>query len=330
LRKHFYYGWGGFSYNLKKNNCLNVIMNKMNKWIIFGVVIVVVAILAFRPLQLFYKYYLTPCAADGPEKQDDFEMHLEEINLESYYESLEQFDDEFNVQVINEVTYKDKTYPIYQIDSVNESSQNRLLLFAVTHGNEFASALVIPKLLREIGENEVYQSWDVRIVTPVNPVGLDYQSRYNENGCDINRDFKDFQTLGAQIQRDAIQEFNPDIIISLHEGPQKGFFAISTASVSRELESSILSELQKKEVQMASKSFLGLPLTKDGLMHEGFIITTAKKIFGIHTLGSYGELQGVGVITTESSWFDTDAQNRIKPHMIVVETVVNEYGKIAP
>lgn len=297
---------------------------------ILSAVILAIALLAFRPLQLFHKYYLTPCAADGPEKQDDFEMHLEEVDLEAYYESLDQFGDEFDVQVINKVSYKEKTYPIYQIDSVNEESQNRLLLFAATHGNEFASALVIPELLREIGENEMYQSWDIRIVTPINPVGLDYKSRYNEHGCDINRDFKNFQTLGAQIQKDAIQEFNPDIIVSLHEGPQKGFFAIGTASVSSELESLMLSELQSEGVQMASKSFLGLPLAKDGLMHEGFVITTAKKIFGIHTLGRYGESQGVGVITTESSWFDTDVQNRIKPHMVVVETVVNEYGKTAP
>lgn len=301
----------------------------MNKWIILVIVIIVIA-LAFRPLQLFHKYYLTPCAADGPEKQTDFEMRLEKVDLEAYYESLEQFADKFDVRVINEVSYENKKYPIYQIDSINENSQNRLLLFAATHGNEFASALVIPELLRKIGKNEMYQSWNIRIVTPVNPVGLDYQSRYNENGCDINRDFNDFQTLGAKIQRDAIQEFNPDIIISLHEGPQKGFFVISTASVSLELESSILSELQKEEVQMASKSFLGLPLAKEGLMHEGFVITMAKKIFGIHTLGRFGESQGVGVITTESSWFDNDIQNRIKPHMVVVETVVNEYRKTAP
>lgn len=294
------------------------------------VIVIVVIALAFRPLQLFHKYYLTPCVADGPEKQDDFEMHLEKVDLETYYESLEQFGDRFDVRVINEVSYNEKTYPIYQIDSVNEGSQNRLLLFAATHGNEFASALVIPELLREIGENEMYQSWDIRIITPINPVGLDYQSRYNEHGCDINRDFKNFQTLGAQIQRDAIQEFNPNIIVSLHEGPQKGFFVIGTASVSRELESSIISSLQYAQVQMASKSFLGLPLAKDGFMHEGFIITMAKKIFGIHTLGRYGESQGVGIITTESSWFDDDVENRIKPHMVVVETVVNEYGKTAP
>lgn len=185
-----------------------------------------------------------------------------------------------------------------------------MLLFAATHGNEFASALVIPELLSEIANNESYQAWDIRIITPVNPVGLDYQSRYNPNGCNINRDFKSLQTVGAQIQRDAIQEFIPDIIISLHEGPQKGFFAIGTSSVSHDLEDSILSVLKGDQVQMANKSFFGLPLAKSGLMHEGLFINMAKKIFGIHTLGWYGETQGIGVITTESSWLETDVQKK--------------------
>lgn len=293
------------------------------------IVVLIVFMLAISPIKLFHKYYLSPCPTNYPEKQDDFEMHLEEVDLEAYYESLEQFDDKFDVRVTNEVSYENKTYPIYQIDSVNEDSQNRLLLFAATHGNEFASALVIPELLREIGENEMYQSWDIRIVTPVNPVGLDYQSRYNKNGCDINRDFKNFQTLGAQIQRNAIQDFNPDIIISLHEGPQKGFFAIGTSSVSGDLEDSILSALKRQKVQMARKSFLGLPLAKSGLMHEGFIINKAKKVFGIRTLGWYGETQGIGVITTESAWFETDVQKRVNPHVTVIDTVVKEYRKSA-
>jgi hypothetical protein len=297
----------------------------MNKYVILGLVIVVIVLLAFQPVQLFQKYYLTSCVASGPEKQDDFEMYLEEIDFEEYSATIKKFGTDFDVKVIKDVTYKNRTYSIQQIDQVNESSQKRLLIFAATHGNEFASALVIPELLSEIGKNNIFQSWNIRIITPINPIGLDYQSRYNEDGCDINRDFKNFQTVGAQIQRDTISEFDPNLIISLHEGPQKGFFVIGTSSVSRKIEESIITSLEEKQITMASKNFFGIPLVRRGLMHEGPIINIAKEIFRINTLGRYGESQGVGVITTESSWFETDVKKRVKPHIITIETVLREY-----
>lgn len=297
----------------------------MDKWIIIALVIIILLVIAIRPLQLLYKYYLNPCPANEPEKQEDFESYVEVVNSEEYSSAIKKFNTDFEVQVIKNIIYKNKSYPINQIDYAKQSSQKRLLIFAATHGNEFASALVIPELLKEISKNKIYQSWNIRIITPINPVGLNYQSRYNENGCDINRDFKNYQTIEAKIQRDAIKEFNPNIIISLHEGPQKGFFVIGTSSVSSSLEDSIIKSLETKQISMASKNFLGVPLAQTGLMHEGILINLAKRVFGIYTLGRYGESQGIGVITTESSWIESNLKKRINPHIITIETVINEY-----
>lgn len=292
------------------------------KRIIISAVIVLAAIASYRPLRLFHEYYLSVCPVAKPEKQDDFSMHIEQVDIENYSTIIEQFEAEYQIQVVRTITYGEKDYSIYQIERTNEDRQRRLLVFAATHGNEFASALVIPELLSDIVDNDIYDSWSIRIITPVNPVGLEYQSRYNENGCDINRDFHKFQTIEAQIQRDAIQTFKPDIIVSLHEGPQDGFFAIATSGASADLRNAISVSLSEHKIMLAKRSFLGIPLAKEGIMYEGKWISSAKKIFGIHTLGRYAESQGISVITTESSWIEMDMEKRIVPHIITIRAIV--------
>ena len=41
---------------------------------------------------------------------------------------------------------------------------------SAVHGNEFASALAIPELLKELNASkDIYHNWDIRVITPINP-----------------------------------------------------------------------------------------------------------------------------------------------------------------
>jgi len=281
-------------------------------------------LLLLYPVQLLHKYYLTPCAAAGPIQQTDFEMYLEPVDLTQYEQTLRRHPEQFTISQLAQIEFEERAYPIYQIDW-NPTADRRLLIVAATHGNEFASALVIPDLLSEMGSLSLFSDWSIRIITPANPVGLAYQSRYNEDGCDINRDFKEFRTRGAQIQRDVVEDYQPDLIVSLHEGPQSGFFAITTQSVPKPFRQSLHRALVNNDIALAQNSFLGLPLAAEGIFYEGNIISTAKRLLGIHTLGRYAESQEIPVITTESSWKDTDLSTRIKPHRVTIQTVVESW-----
>lgn len=279
-------------------------------------------LLLVGPFRLLHHYYLTPCAAEGPERQSEFPMHLEPIDLHAYNTRIESFANTFDISILEKITFQDEQFPVFQIDWRPENSTSRLLIIAATHGDEFASALVVPELLERIEQDSRYESWQIRVVTPANPVGLAHQSRYNEDGCDINRDFRTFETRGAQLQRDAIDRFQPDLILSLHEGPQEGFFLIATKSVPLSLRKELHQQLIEANTDLAEKSFLGLPLKQSGIFYEGWWISEAKKLLGIHTLGRHGETLGIPVITTESSWIETDLEKRIQPHLTTIEAVV--------
>ena len=303
----------------------------MKKVVVLTSIVLVVVLIIFQPsekIRLLRKYYFTPCPHDRPEKQTDFPIYLEDVNLDNYYESLLSYEGQFNFKVLERISYEGEEFPIYEIASKNDSSENKLLVISTTHGNEFATALVIPQLLDDItNNNEYYSGWNIKIIAPANPVGLSYQSRYNEDGCDINRDFGNFHTLGARIQRELIKNFEPDVIVALHESPRDGFFIFAEQTVSRELEMAVIDDLVKEKIELGKKNTLGLPLTTKGLSHKSKFTLWLQELLNISTFGKYATDLGIPTITTESPWNSSNVEGRIKPHIIVIKSVINNFNQ---
>ncbi len=280
-------------------------------------------------LNLFYKYYLTSRPERHPVKQADFPMYVEDFDFEKYRKDIFAFQDHFSVEVAQTIEYKNEAFEAFRIETKNNPAKKRLLVLATVHGNEFASALVVPKFLKDISENpDFYKEWQIRIIAPVNPVGLKYQSRYNKDGYDINRDFKHFRTEEARLQRDEIEAFKPEIVVTLHEHPHKGFMCFCTDKVPKYLQEKMLDELRKKGIPLAGKPyFVKIPESKDGITKIGVFIKTFMFVFGLHSLGRYTRKKNIADITTESCWNETDLEKRILPHIVVLRSVVTNYMK---
>ena len=272
-------------------------------------------------LPQFYKFYLQRCPADGPIVAKSGPTGRFGMSLDEYYSKIKKLaKDGFDVETIGEDIYKDRKYPIYKIikrPAQQAINQRKVLIFAAVHGNEFASALAAYELILDMKKNANLMKCEICVVTPVNPVGLENNSRYDSNGCDINRDFKRFHTVGARVQRDVIADFQPDIIISFHEGMQKDFFFITTKSVSQDLIESIKTELERNKIKLLSD----VSFVDNGHLKERRLIRGIKKVLGVHTLGSYAESLGIPVITTESPWGEKNVRKRVSPHIIVVKRV---------
>lgn len=271
-------------------------------------------------LKLFTKYFLNQQPVDGPVKQTDFtDMHLEPVDFEAYKKELRSLCK--NHQVLKAITYKDKPYEILQLDT-NPQANKRLLVFAGVHGNEFAAALSVIDLLKDIKQQpDRYKDCHLRIITPLNPVGFVHQSRYNEIGRDINRDFKDFVTEGGKLQKQVIEEFNPDFLITLHEGPQDGFFVVAENDTPKSFQPKLVQALEKEGVQLARKSFLRFGISK-GYWHKAKFFYVIQKLLGIYTLGRFSHERKLPQLTTESPWASKDVNARRKGHVVTVRTVV--------
>lgn len=151
-----------------------------------------------------------------------------------------------------------KGQPIYHYDRPSRKSEgaDRILTFAVTHGDEVASGAVARSWANRLSRISPRNEW--RIVPVLNPDGYDKKTRTNGAGVDINRNYpsKDWDEFALKwwkekkkedprrypgpkaasepetiCSMDHIEDFKPDLIISIHtplglldfDGPRMDF-----------------------------------------------------------------------------------------------------------
>ena len=266
-----------------------------------------------------HRFFLSSCAANGPEEESDFDIKFPEFKLDEYYLSIKQKRERFIVHEETSIEYSGKRYPIYRISEEPQSNKPRLLIVAGVHGNEQAALLAIPRIVSRVSEMSAESlAWELVVLTPVNPVGANFRSRYNSDGCDINRDFGAFTSNESKAIRKVINEVKPDLVIAPHEGPQSGFFMIATAATSNALASQLRAKVQEQGIELANKSFLGIRLSEPGLWKEGGAMSSLKKMIRLGSLGTYLDSMGIGTITTESSWSSADVEARIESHVVTI------------
>lgn len=285
--------------------------------------LLLVSLSACTRLMHAHKYFLRACPADGPAAEEDFTIAYPPFNLAAYYSSLSSLGQRFHFEKAGVIQYFGADYPVFAIMPTLHHHKPRVLVVAGVHGNEQAATLAIPRLLQalqSVGEERL--AWQPIFLTPANPVGAAYRSRYNGQGCDVNRDFADFQTEEARIVRRIMEAVQPDLVLSLHEGPQQGFFMIATAAARADYARRIVETLEKQGVTLARDSFLGWQLNQPGISVEGQAVAALKRWIGLGSLGTYLEAQGVGTLTLESGWAAADYEERINNHVQAVMAVL--------
>ena len=279
--------------------------------------------LTWRELKLLYKYYIAKLPAKGLEKYTGFPINLIDVDIDKYYQDILSYDDHFEIKELKRINYKGKDYPIYSIHQKNEISSRRILIIAGIHGNEIAGPLAIPRLLGDMVKEptDLYKKWDTKIITIANPVGFAHQSRYTYSGRDVNRDFKRFKTKEALVLKNVLLEYKPDLLLPLHEGPQKGCFFILRGT-GKDLIGDTLERLEKNNITLATSGYMHNSLKPKGLQKEGFWIKLFVKIFNINTLETFAEDHGISAITIETPWAGDNIEERIRAHFIMIKEVI--------
>jgi hypothetical protein len=200
----------------------------------------------------------------------------------------------------------------------------KLLVLAGVHGNEHAGLLAVPSILDRLEDRAV----DVSIVTPVNPIGAAHLSRYNGEGYDINRDFVRFYTPEARAVRELFDRFAPDFVVSLHEGPQDATFFFANRCVERDLAVRLLDSMKERGTTLAETDYFGRTLRPPGyapLSATGHAVSWLwARTLGMMATGMYAEERGIPEITLESSWRLPDRQARVRAHVDLVLTLIDE------
>jgi len=247
--------------------------------------------------------YFNACPATGPIPSSDIRWDQGEMG-----ELLR----EAGMMLAKEVSYRGEGYPIFRFQS-EEDSLGRLLVFAGVHGDERSGLKILHSFAAGIVRGTIpLNRWSICMVGPVNPVGTYFGSRFNEDGCDVNRDFGHFRTASGRFQREEIDRFNPTVIVSLHDGPQRGSFVITNGLVPDLMEEGIRRKIGSAGIELATKLFLLIPLAHHGFYREGSFGRFMKRLLGVRTLGAYGRARGIGVITVETAGRDYERESNVR------------------
>lgn len=280
---------------------------------------------ACTKIRQFNRYFLSQCPEEGPHPDEEFDIVLRPVSLPPYLKRLREAAEGFSLERIADVPYQGRSWPIYHIWRSGPKGAERLVVVAGVHGNEVAGGLAASEILLDARAHpQVYRGLDVHLVAPANPVGLTHGSRYNAEGCDVNRDFGAFETVEARAIRDAIEESEPDLVLSLHEGPHDGFFVLATRSTPSSFTRAVATALRSSGVELATHSNLGTQLEVPGVMKEGWLITGVKKVLSIESLGSYAHERAIPILTTEGPWGERDIESRVRAQVLAVRAAAKE------
>lgn len=271
---------------------------------------------SLKDIPEFVKLHLKQRAYDYPAPDEGMGVVSVGYDPEAFALAVRGFGDRYDVAEEASVTYLDTTRPILSVRSRTANPTNRLLVISGIHGNEQAGIVCIPEILERFDRDS---SVALCVLSPVNPIGAAEFSRFNGDGYDVNRDFIRFQTAEAQLVRRIFDEFKPDFVLSLHEGPQDAAFMFANPHVDGGLARRMLAALEAGGTTLATKDYFGLTLKPPGLSAstptQRTILRVWEATLKMMAVNAYAASLGIPEITLETGWRATDHDTRVRAHI---------------
>lgn len=269
----------------------------------------------------FARYHLFRRVVDHPAPETELGVQPIGYEPDAYLEALDGYGDRFAIETVAELDYQGVTHPIRFLRSGR--AQRTLLVLAGVHGNEQAGLLAVPPILDAYeARRDSLEGVELCVLTPVNPVGAAHLSRYNAEGYDINRDFVRFDTPEARAVRDVFDRVAPDLVVSLHEGPQDATFMFANRLVEPSVARRLLRAMEDGGTTLATEDYFGLTLDPPGYSPIGAAAHAIHRLWAgtlqMMTTGTWADSRGVPEITLESSWRSVDRDARVRGHVDLV------------
>jgi hypothetical protein len=283
-----------------------------------------------QELRVFARLHLRQRAYDHPARDEEMGVVSLGYEPEAFERSVRAFGDRYDVLEEARVGYRGSTRPILSVSSRTPEPAKRLLVVSGIHGNEQAGIVCIPEILeRYVDDGPVA----LRVLTPVNPIGAAELSRFNADGYDINRDFVRFRTEEARVVRRAFDEFRPDFVLSLHEGPQDAAFMFANRHVDGGLARRLLAVLEAEGTTLATKDYFGFRLRPPGLsastlVQRGIVRLWAATL-GMMAVNEHAARRNVPEVTLETSWRSADHAERVRAHVDLTLALRAELAQVA-
>lgn len=267
-------------------------------------------------LRAFVRLHLKQRPYDHPAPDEGLGVVPLGYDPDAFEAAVRDFDDRYDVVEAARISYRGSTRPILSVSSRTANPARRLLIVSGIHGNEQAGIICVPEILERYDRASPVA---LRVLTPVNPIGAAELSRFNADGYDINRDLLRFRTEEARVIRRTFDEYRPDFVLSLHEGPQDAAFLFANRHVDGGLARRLLAVLEAGGTELATKDYFGLRLRPPGLsastpLQRG-ILRLWEATLKMRAVSEFAASRGIPEITLESSWRSTDRAARVRAHV---------------
>ena len=281
-----------------------------------------------QEVRAFVRLHLKQRAYDYPARDEDLGVVPLGYEPDVFEKSVRAFSDRYDVEEAARVSYQDTTRPILSVSSRTPNPIKRLLIVSGIHGNEQAGIVSVPEILERYDRDLPVA---LRVLTPVNPIGAAELSRFNADGYDINRDFIQFRTEEARLVRRVFDEFRPDFVLSLHEGPQDAAFMFANPHVDIVLAKRLLAALEAGGTTLATKDYFGLSLRPPGLSASSPVQRTVLRVWEAtlkqQAVNAFAAARGIPEVTLESGWRSTDQAARVRAHVDLALALSQELGR---
>lgn len=278
-------------------------------------------------LRAFARYHLVRRVEDHPAPETELGIVPLGYDPAAYAEQIRGYAERgYDVSTLDVVEYRGARHPMLAVRKRHPEARRRLLVLAGVHGNEHAGLLAVPDLLDAFSEAEL--PVELRVVTPVNPVGAAHLSRYNALGFDINRDFVRFETVEARAVRSVFEAMRPDFVVALHEGPHDATFIFTNRCVPEGLAARLLCAMSRAGTELADRDYFGRALDPPGHapMSRSMWLLSALWAGTLRMMatGMWANELGVPEITIESSWRSSERDARVLGHVELVMALARE------
>ena len=220
-------------------------------------------------------------------------------------------------------TYQISTYPLIKL-VLGKGNSRRVLISAGIHGDEPAGIITILSFLENHHYSSYINKWEITLLPCINPHGYEYGTRENHDEKDLNRLFKEAQSVTEVSFAQSILSTPFELTIELHEDNESSGYYLYQKGID------VKDDKIGFEIIDAIKNIMPINMDDeiDGTSADRGVIGKAIDISKMDwwPMAIYGLSKGVDRCLTLETASQFDMSIRVDAHLTAIKTALNYYS----
>jgi murein peptide amidase A len=220
-------------------------------------------------------------------------------------------------------TYQKSTYPLIKL-VLGKGNTRRVLISAGIHGDEPAGIETILSFLENHHYYPYIKNWEITLLPCINPHGYEYEIRENHDEKDLNRLFKEAQSVTEVSFVQSVLSSPFELTIDLHEDNESSGYYLYQKGIN------VKDDRIGFQIIDAIKNIMPINMDDeiDGATANHGVIGKAidMSIMDWWPMAIYGLSKGVERCLTLETASKYDMKIRVDAHLTAIKTALNYYS----